>query len=124
MSGLWAAMLSLLCGNALATDANVRLELQTLLTHLGASSCQFNRNGEWHAAKDAQEHLQKKLAHIEMRRDLRTAEEFIDLAATASSMSGQPYWVRCASAAPVHSAVWLRARLTQMRAASAAPRAP
>ena len=121
---LLGSFLGLSCGCAAATDASVRLELQTLLTHLGTSSCHFNRNGEWHAAKDAQEHLLQKLNYIEARRDLKNTEEFIELAASTSSMSGQPYLVRCASAAPVHSAVWLRARLAQMRAASTAPRAP
>ena len=122
--GLLGSFLGLSCGCAAATDASVRLELHALLTHLGTSSCHFNRNGEWHAAKDAQEHLLQKLAYVEARRDLKNSEEFIDVAASTSSMSGQPYLVRCAGAAPVHSAVWLRARLAQMRAASTAPRAP
>lgn len=124
LPALCATVLSLCCGTAVATDAGVRQELHALLMHLGTSACHFNRNGEWHAAKDAQEHLLQKLAYIEARRDLRNTEEFIELAASTSSMSGQPYLVRCASNAPVPSAVWLRTRLAQMRAASTAPRAP
>ena len=41
---------------------------------------------------------------------MQTAEQFIDLAASRSSMTGQAYLIKCGSAAPLESGAWLRAR--------------
>jgi hypothetical protein len=59
--------------------------------------------------------LQRKLDHVENKAKATTAEAFIDLAATASSSSGQPYRVQCTDAQAVASATWLKAQLAQMR---------
>jgi hypothetical protein len=47
-----------------------------------------------------------------------SAEQFIERAATRSSVSGEAYWVRCGSAPPQLSAVWLGAQLQALRAAA------
>jgi hypothetical protein len=46
---------------------------------------------------------------------LQTAEQFIEKAASASSVSGQPYLVKCGSSAPVESKVWLSEELRNLR---------
>ena len=60
-------------------------------------------------------HLLRKLQYLEERGLVENAEQFIDRAASASSVSGTRYLVRCGSAAPVESAVWLRAELRAIR---------
>lgn len=90
-------------------------EIDHLLTHLQSSGCQFNRNGDWHDAADAAEHLQKKLNYALDKGAITSAEDFIDQAATQSSMSGKAYQVRCAQAAPQPSGQWLREELERYR---------
>jgi len=99
------------------TAAPVRAEIEALLSSLESSGCDFNRNGTWYSAADAKKHLIRKLAYIERRQDIGSTEQFIALAASKSSMSGDPYLVRCAGGAPVRSSDWLSTRLRQLRVA-------
>jgi hypothetical protein len=101
-----------------------RTEIDTLLSRLEASGCEFNRNGSWYTGAEAKPHLLRKLKYLADRGAVQTTEQFIDLAASGSSMSGQPYLVRCGNAAPVKSATWLLAQLQAMRSAGGAKQAP
>lgn len=96
--------------------AEPRREVDALLERLAQSGCRFQRNGEWHGAQEAREHLENKLAHLERRSALLSAEQFIEKAASASSISGKPYLVQCGTAAPVPSAEWLGEQLKALRA--------
>ncbi len=95
----------------------VQAEIHALLVSLGSSGCQFDRNGTWYPAAQAQAHLQRKLEAVEERGTLQSTEQFIDVAATRSSISGDPYHVKCGNDAPMESRAWLMARLAQVRAA-------
>lgn len=100
---------------ALAAPPEAAAEIKHLLDHLAGSGCSFNRNGKWYSGVDAEKHLQKKYAYL-LRKDLvTTAESFVELAATASSVSGQPYLVRCGEQDPVESSVWLLQELERYR---------
>jgi hypothetical protein len=101
-----------------------RTEIDGLLSQLEASGCEFNRNGTWYSATEAKSHLLLKLKYLEDRGAVQSTEQFIELAATASSMSGKPYLVRCGSGAPVQSGTWLLRRMQAMRSAAPAKRAP
>lgn len=94
-----------------------RSEIDALLGVLARSDCQFQRNGSWHGADAARAHLQRKFDYLYKRAAVATAEQFIALAATRSSISGETYFVRCGGDAPVASADWLNAKLQQLRAA-------
>lgn len=122
MSTRCAAMAALIVSAATAgaapLPAAAKAEVTALLGRLQTSSCEFNRNGDWHAAAEARAHLERKLAYLEDKNLVKTAEEFIDRGASKSSMSGKPYLVRCAGAAPVESKVWLTRELTALRSAS------
>lgn len=100
-----------------APSAQAERETEQLIQALGSSSCQFERNGSWYEPGEAQAHLRKKLAYLRKRDMADTAELFIERAGSESSLSGKPYRVRCGNAAPVASAVWLKAKLVQLRAA-------
>lgn len=118
-----AALLTLggaLTASAAPLPASARAEVDVLLTRLQTSGCEFNRNGSWYAGADAKAHLLKKLDYLEAKDMVSTAEQFIERGATASSMSGKPYLMRCAGKAPVESAAWLRAELQQVRVGRAA----
>ncbi len=89
-----------------------------MLGRLVASGCEFNRNGNWYTAAEAKSHLSQKLKYFEDRGMVQTTEQFIEMAASGSSMSGQPYLVRCGNSAPVQSGQWLRTELKDLRSAT------
>jgi hypothetical protein len=109
---------------AAALSPAARAEIDALLSKFEASGCEFNRNGNWYSGAEAKAHLQRKLKYLEDREMVQSAEKFIELAASASSISGQPYLVRCGSGVPVQSGTWLRSQLQAMRSAAPARRAP
>ena len=102
----------------------VHAELHALMSRLATSGCEFSRNGHWHSGSDAKAHLLRKLEHMSGHGAVQTTEQFIEHAAASSSMSGQPYWVRCPSAAAIPSKTWLSAQLQLIRAPARPASAP
>ena len=90
-------------------------EISHLLSRLGASGCQFNRNGTWYPPARAVEHLNTKYEYLARRNLVPTAEAFIERAASESSMSGKPYLVQCGGSPETPSADWLREALRRYR---------
>ena len=72
----------------------------------------FIRNGESHEPREAIEHMRRKWEW--KKAEIRTAEDFIRLAATGSSMSGRPYAIRLADGREMASATWFRERLREI----------
>ena len=107
---------ALACAQGHAAPSPARPEIEALLARLQSSGCSFNRNGSWYDAREARAHLVKKLEYLEDRGLVQTTEQFIARAATGSSMSGQPYLVRCGGAAPVESRTWHTQQLKSLRA--------
>jgi hypothetical protein len=101
-----------------------RAEIDGLLSRLEASGCEFNRNGSWYTGAQAKAHLLGKLKYFEDRGAVQTTERFVELAASISSMSGQPYLVRCGKGAPVKSSTWLLSQLQAMREAAGTRKSP
>lgn len=93
----------------------VRSEIDGLLVALQTSGCEFNRNGSWYKAPKAKSHLLRKLDYLERHDAVQTTEQFIELAASQSSMSGKPYLVKCSGGTPVESKTWLNTRLKTIR---------
>lgn len=109
---------------AVPLSATARIEIDGLLARLETNGCDFNRSGAWHSGTEAKAHLLRKLRYLEDRGSVQTAEQFIELAASASSATGQPYLVRCGRDAPVRSETWLRSQLQAVRSAASAGRSP
>lgn len=107
-------LLALAATVAAAPTPQAKREIEGLIAGLGASGCSFERNGRWHDAKAAQAHLQRKYDYLRKRDLADTAELFIERAATASSMSGKPYRVRCGSVVEP-SRRWFERRLRELR---------
>jgi len=83
----------------------------------GDSGCEFNRNGTWHDAKAAREHVRFKYEFLLAQDRINATEDFIEQAATKSSiLFGQPYTVRCDGDPPVLSSLWLSRELARYRA--------
>jgi hypothetical protein len=84
-----------------------------LLTYVEESNCVFIRNGKEYTSIEAAKHIKTKYDSLMF--DIKTPEEFIELAASKSMLSGQLYWVQCADHSPMPSADWLTKELFNYR---------
>jgi hypothetical protein len=89
-------------------------EIDHLLTFVAASSCTFVRNGTEFPSDKAREHLATKYRVAGSR--IENAEAFIKHLATQSSMSGEPYHVKCGKTDEL-AGVWLANELARFRKA-------
>jgi hypothetical protein len=74
----------------------------------------FVRNGATYDAKAAADHLRLKLSNAGSR--VETAEDFIRICGSASSMTGRPYQIQYDDGRVVTSEAFLRARLAEIDA--------
>ncbi len=99
-------------------SATAQIEINYLLGYIEQSGCRFYRNGIWYDSKRAQAHLRQKYDYLAARDRIGTAEDFIEQAATKSSMSGKAYAIKC-DRGPVETAnLWLREVLARYRASA------
>jgi len=96
-----------------APPASVQEEVGHLLGYIARSGCEFFRNGVWASATVAQGHVQSKYEYLLRQDKIATAKDFIDKAASESSLSGLPYQVRCGQRSPVPSRAWLSEELAR-----------
>ncbi|HSQ04393.1 MAG TPA: DUF5329 domain-containing protein [Burkholderiales bacterium] len=96
--------------------APVQQEIDHLIRYIGDSGCAFERNGTWSNAKAAQSHVRSKYDFLVKLGMIDTAQDFIDKAATQSSLSGQPYEVRCGRDSTTPTSFWLSSELARYRA--------
>lgn len=75
----------------------------------------FRRNGSDYSAKEAADHLRRKLSAAGDK--VKTAEQFIEHLATKSSVSGEAYEIRYADGRVVKTADFLRAELKKLEEA-------
>lgn len=95
--------------------AIVQQEINQLIRFVGDSGCEFRRNGVWSDPKAAEAHVRSKYDTLLRLGRIDTTQDFIDKAATESSLSGEPYEVRCGRNLPIPSSVWLRNELARYR---------
>ncbi|ALJ28139.1 MULTISPECIES: DUF5329 domain-containing protein [Stenotrophomonas] len=98
-----------------APGAAARAEIGGLMQALEDSGCRFQRNGSWHDAAEARSHLQRKYDYLLKRGLADSAEQFIERAASRSSISGKPYRVACPGRAEQDAAPWFRQQLLRLR---------
>ena len=92
-----------------------RAEIDHLLSFILESSCGFVRNGREYAPERAYRHVRRKFDYFVDQ--IETTEDFIELAASRSTQSGQPYQFVCDGQAR-ESATVLREVLGRLRADS------
>ncbi|MBL0715276.1 MAG: DUF5329 domain-containing protein [Desulfosarcina sp.] len=110
--GLIVLMTFMLPLVAFANQEQTGREIQHLIAYIAGSDCRFIRNGKAYGGDEARKHIQKKYEYA--RRRIKTTEDFIRYAATQSSMSGEPYRIRCGDQT-VLCADWLWAELERFR---------
>ena len=78
---------------AVAASASPTSEIEALLHYVaGLDGASFVRNGTDHTPAEAEAHL--RLKWTRQMSEVVTAEDFIRLCGTKSTMSGQPYMIR------------------------------
>lgn len=112
MKYLSAALVLLALAFPAGAPAGTQEEIRHLLHTIEQSGCLFLRNGMRYDSTEALEHIQRKYANVRSR--VNTAEEFIEYAATKSSMTGKAYLVLCEKE-EMPAADWLLAELAEFR---------
>ena len=113
----WCGCLLLCLALLVAAEADVPpsqvAEVEHLLDYLAGSDCKMVRNGKSHSGEDGARHVQRKYDHF--REEIDSTEQFIELSASRSLRTGQPYEVHCPDQPPVPSAEWLLSELQKYR---------
>ena len=111
-------VLSLVAANA-SPPPIAQAEISHLLSIMATSNCEFYRNGSWYDGKSAAAHLTQKFQYLVARDLVQSAEDFIEKAATKSSLSGNDYAIRCPDSESVSSSRWLLNLLARYRESQA-----
>ena len=106
-----------LYSSPLAADlaSDTKKEIWHLFEYLEKSSCEFNRNGSWYKPDEAVQHIQKKYRYLIKRGLIKSTEQFIERAASRSSISGKPYMVKCDRDEPIETSIWFTEELKGLR---------
>jgi hypothetical protein len=95
--------------------STVPMEVNFLLGAIERSGCEFQRNGSWYDAKSAQRHLRDKYQFLASGNHIKSTEDFIESVASNSSVTGEPYEIRCGKVTTT-SREWLLKALERLRA--------
>jgi hypothetical protein len=104
---------SLTFAQAAAPDNDLPLIVAHLIDFVANSDVAFIRNGKPHTSKEAAKHMKDKYGHF--KKEIKTPEDFIRLAANKSEISGQPYLVRTRDGKEMKAAEWLGKALNDYR---------
>lgn len=109
------AVVSLAACSAAYADvpAEQKAEVEHLISYLANSDCSMLRNGKAYSAEAGAKHVRRKYEHF--RGAIDSTEEFIELSASKSTISGKPYEVHCPGEPPMQSATWLLEELEVYR---------
>ncbi len=110
-----------LLAHATPSDAEDRL-IDTLIQRVSKmSSMIFLRNGSEYNAADAARHMQAKYDYF--KKELVTAEDFIERCASRSEMTGQAYKVKLTNGTVREANEFLNSELRALRQATGAKKA-
>jgi hypothetical protein len=109
------ALLSLTAGNVHAQNPQEAAKIRYLILSVEAlKGAKFLRNGREYDAKAAADHLRLKLKTAGNR--VKTADDFIRLCGSRSSLTGQAYRIRFADGTAMEAAVFFRNKLKSFAA--------
>jgi hypothetical protein len=89
------------------------VEINHLIKTVSDSGCTFIRNGNAYTSTEAVAHINKKYAYF--KADIDSAEKFIELSATQSTLTGKKYTLTCPGKEVVESRKWLLEELRVFR---------
>src|ERR1700730_10132261 len=85
-----------------------------LLDYVAKSDATFIRNGQSHTPAEAVAHIKAKYEHFKI--EIKTPEDFIQLSASKSLLTGEPYLVRAPNGKEMRLDAWLTEALKEYRA--------
>lgn len=103
------------CINLATAGESLDQTINYLLNYIATSHATFIRNGATHTPAEGAEHVKAKYEHF--KKDIKTPEDFIRLAATKSLLSGKPYLVKPDGGKERRLDEWLTEALKARRAA-------
>jgi hypothetical protein len=95
-------------------SSQVEQIIQHLIAYVSGSDLRFVRNATEYTPLEAAAHMEKKYRHF--RDDIETADDFIELCATKSLLSGKPYQVIDRQGNESLTSDWLRTELAAWQA--------
>lgn len=111
---LWPAALAAAPAAQATPSASEQKVIDRLIERVARNSAMtFIRNGNAYDAADAAKHLRSKFDHFKKR--IVSAEDFIELCATRSEMTRQPYKVKLAGGAVRNAGDFMREELRLVR---------
>ena len=115
MKSLWVTAgvaLALFSGMVHAQDHLEKKKIEYLISSVeNLKDAKFIRNGTEYDGKEAAEHLRMKLQNVGDR--VQTADDFIRLCASKSSISGKPYRIRTSDGKTMPSEQFFREKLKE-----------
>ncbi|MDJ0829306.1 MAG: DUF5329 family protein [Desulfobacterales bacterium] len=96
-----------------ARASDLKIEIDHLVDFINRSDCVFIRNGREHSPEEASKHILRKYDHF--KKKIETAEQFVELCATKSTMSHQFYTIACKGKPNIKSKDWLMNELKRFR---------
>ncbi len=84
-----------------------------LLQHVVRSNLIFIRNGVMHSPAEAEAHMRRKYEYF--KGDIRTAEDFIRLCASKSTLTGRAYQVKLPDGRLLRTDQWMLSALSRYR---------
>jgi hypothetical protein len=108
-------LLSLAAGNAYGRDPQEAAKIDSLISAVETlEGAKFLRNGREYNARAAADHLRLKLRTAADR--VKTADDFIRLCGSQSSLSGEKYRIRFADGRTVNAEIFFRKKLKTLAA--------
>jgi hypothetical protein len=114
--GLLVVLLAVFRPLAAGVPPDQLAEIEHLISYLETSGCVMIRNGKSHSGEEGAKHVRRKYEHF--RKKLNSTEQFIELSASGSSISGRKYTVECPGESAITSQEWLLSELARYRQAS------
>ncbi len=99
--------------NSEAGESSYQAGIAHLVEYVKTTKCQYIRNGDSHDGPMAAKHIKSKYDYFKDK--ISSAENFIRLSATKSTISGSKYYIKCAGSEKVESANWLLHELHSYR---------
>jgi hypothetical protein len=94
-------------------EISEREKIEYLISHVeNLKDAFFIRNGRTHSPEDAAKHLRTKLRYS--RNHINTAEEFIQICATRSSLTGRKYLITFSDGRSIESGEYLLQLLDEL----------
>ena len=113
MKYLLIAALFVLSAVVAGDTDKTKAEIKFLIDHVKNSSFIFIRNGKEHSAEDAYNHMMKKYKFF--KDEIDTADKFIELTLTKSTMTGEHYKIKLPDSKVVLSQDYFLEKLKSFR---------